>query len=600
MDNKDDTIDNQSFPDLNQESEPVDENGPQEDPEIKPEESQPTMPKDTEEQNQPEPRVKASEVEKPKKKAPLIILLVLFVLAAGTAIFITVYSFTGSSGDQYSIIENESEDMEEKKEEEKKANLGDIVISGNGINDFDLAFLKLEDDGEKNIVYSPLSIKYALSMLSSGSMGETKKQIDDVLGTYNLKTYTNSENLSLANALFVNETHQDEIKPAYINNLRENYNAELLFDSFATPDAMNSWIENKTLGLLKDPLKGSDPTNIFYLINALAIDMEWINKIQTPVGGTPFSEYHDEIYSYHVSFPHENVSDHFVGYLDEGLYQEPSFGAAANKYDIINDLGEDKIRSTVQEDYEEWAKVQRERGPCRSEEEIQAQAPDLDEYVETLKKHYGHISSSTDFYYYDDDEVDAFAKDLKTYGNTTLQYIAIKPKQHSDKSGSALIEDYIANISATKIDNIIKNLKDLDWDSYEDGYVTVIDGLASKFDFQYDLKLKEDLEAIGIKDVFNSDQADLSDISDEKGVFIQKAIHSANIGFSNDGIKASAATIFVGDRGAGVPCSYNYYFEVPIKEIKLDFDSDFIFLIRDKDSGEIWFAGSVYYQGENN
>lgn len=44
----------------------------------------------------------------------------------------------------------------------------DFWISSNSLEDFDLYFLKLENNS-KNMVYSPLSIKYTLEMLSYGS-----------------------------------------------------------------------------------------------------------------------------------------------------------------------------------------------------------------------------------------------------------------------------------------------------------------------------------------------------------------------------------------------------------------------------------------------
>ena len=58
-------------------------------------------------------------------------------------------------------------------------------IKSNSLEPFDLYFLQLENKKE-NKVYSPLSIKYALSMLAEGSEGESKKQILDII--YNYKT----------------------------------------------------------------------------------------------------------------------------------------------------------------------------------------------------------------------------------------------------------------------------------------------------------------------------------------------------------------------------------------------------------------------------
>ncbi len=59
-------------------------------------------------------------------------------------------------------------------------------MSSNNLEDFDLTFLKLETNYQ-NIVYSPLSIKYALAMLKEGSHGETKAQIEALIGDYQSK-----------------------------------------------------------------------------------------------------------------------------------------------------------------------------------------------------------------------------------------------------------------------------------------------------------------------------------------------------------------------------------------------------------------------------
>ena len=40
--------------------------------------------------------------------------------------------------------------------------------------------------------------------------------------------------------------------------------------------------------------------------------------------------------------------------------------------------------------------------------------------------------------------------------------------------------------------------------------------------------------------------------------------------------------------------AFDYLYDVPVEEIDLTFDKPYIFIIRDKDTGEVWFAGTVY------
>ena len=102
----------------------------------------------------------------------------------------------------------------------------------------------------------------------------------------------------------------------------------------------------------------------------------------------------------------------------------------------------------------------------------------------------------------------------------------------------------------------------------------------------------DDLNKLGVTDVFDSKKADLSKLSDAKGVYINHASHKANIDFSNDGIKAAAATA-VGGMGSAAG-GFDYLYEVPVETIDITFDKPYLYLIRDKASGEVWFTGTVY------
>ena len=96
---------------------------------------------------------------------------------------------------------------------------------------------------------------------------------------------------------------------------------------------------------------------------------------------------------------------------------------------------------------------------------------------------------------------------------------------------------------------------------------------------------------MGVKDVFDSEKASLKGITDDEGAYIAKAVHKANIEFTQDGIKASAATM---GGGAGAGSMFDYIYDVPVEKITLDFTKPYMFIIRDKATGEVWFAGTVY------
>ena len=91
---------------------------------------------------------------------------------------------------------------------------------------------------------------------------------------------------------------------------------------------------------------------------------------------------------------------------------------------------------------------------------------------------------------------------------------------------------------------------------------------------------------------FIDETAYLSSMVDTKGTAINKAIHKANIEFSNEGIKASAATV-LGGWGSSSG-GFEYLYKIPVEEIDITFDKPYMYLVRDKDTGEVWFAGTVY------
>ena len=514
-----------------------------------------------------------------KKKSLIIITIILVIIAAGVLVFLKVKKNNSKPDD------NKQNQVEVKRENK----YSEYQLKDNSLSNFDLYFLQLENN-KKNMLYSPLSIKYVLEMLNSGAEGETKNQITDILGTYVNKKYTNNRNMSFANALFVRNSYKDSIKTSYIDTLLNQYNATVAYDDFKSANTINNWVSNKTFKLINNAFNDSDIKNYdFVLANALAIDMDWVNKIQ-------------DLYNpYIVDYKHEKFYE-YVTPLTESGYRELAFkdynkktnavefAAVVNKYDIINELGEDNIRKTVSDDYNTWLKNGGNDSYAMCGENATEDKLDLDKYVKELSANYQTISSSTDFLFYVDDSVKVFAKDLKKYNGTTLQYIGIMPTDGN-------LSTYIKNTNASSLSELISKIKPLTFDSFKDRVITDIHGYIPMFKFDYQLDLVNGLNTLGIKDVFDSNKANLSNLTTDKA-YISDAKHKATIDFSNDGIKAGAFTAG-GGAGAG-GCGYDYQFKVPVENIDLTFDKPYMFIIRDKDTNEVWFAGTVYEPTEYN
>lgn len=510
--------------------------------------------------------------KKSNKKRIIIVVSIILILVAAMVV--------------YFILNNKKENKPIKTDAKKV--YSEYRMSGNSLENFDLRFLQLEANN-KNVIYSPLSIKYALQMLSEGAKGETKTQIDDLIGEYKSNKYTNSSNMSFANAMFIKNSYKDSIIKNYTTNLQKKYNAEVIYDSFENPNTINSWISEKTFNLINNLMDDSVKDLDFALINALAIDMEWNKLIQaTSEGENMYSvSYNHEKYSDSISPIGDTDSDgkmdwNTVKFNNTINAEAAEIGATLNNYDIVKELGEDNIRQTISKEYQEYLA---DPNSCKTGDEEKDVAKFVDKFIEELDSNYKKVDVSTDFKFHIDDDVKVFSKELKEYNGTTLEYIGIMPRNKS-------LDEFIKNSNAKSINEILSKIKTVDIKNVEEGKVTKIVGGIPFFKYDYELNLMKDLNSLGITNVFDNNKADLSGLSNKKNTYISQAKHKANIEFSNEGIKASAVTVLGGLGSAG--CGFEHLYDVPVTIIDLTFDNPYLYLIRDKNTKEVWFVGSVY------
>ena len=237
----------------------------------------------------------------------IVLILVVIIIIAGIVI-------VRSNKNTDTKNEDTNTTQIEDKPTDSKTNFADT--------DFSLKFLKMENK-KNNMVYSPLSIKYALKMLNHGANGNTKTQIESVIGDIDLVNYDNIDNiLSLANALYIRDTYSQYAKDEYKDILLNKYNAEIKYDAFRSADGINNWIENKTFGQIKNILKDeivTNPNNEMFLINALAIDMAWKDKFdeENTHGGTFYLENGNEMTA--TMMNQETKSDNVSYYKDSNV-----------------------------------------------------------------------------------------------------------------------------------------------------------------------------------------------------------------------------------------------------------------------------------------
>lgn len=104
-----------------------------------------------------------------------------------------------------------------------------------------------------------------------------------------------------------------------------------------------------------------------------------------------------------------------------------------------------------------------------------------------------------------------------------------------------------------------------------------------KFDVSSTMDLREDLQALGITDVFDSQASDFSPMTtDMEGIYVSQARHDVRLSVDEQGVTGAAAVI-LGLEGAGGP---------PEEEVYFTLDRPFLFTLTSAD-GLPLFAGTV-------
>ncbi len=167
-----------------------------------------------------------------------------------------------------------------------------LVGSGNDFA-FDIFRKVLENEGEgKNVMISPLSISYALSMTLNGADGTTREAMLEALRANGITVSDINEAyeeltkallsvdkrviISIANSVWTEE--EFKVKQEFIDILTNYYDAESRefdIDDTTVPDQVNTWIEDKTNGLIKDMISGLPDNTVMLLINAIYFKGKW-------------------------------------------------------------------------------------------------------------------------------------------------------------------------------------------------------------------------------------------------------------------------------------------------------------------------------------
>ncbi|WP_437319060.1 serpin family protein [Sorangium sp. So ce385] len=160
-------------------------------------------------------------------------------------------------------------------------------------------------------------------------------------------------------------------------------------------------------------------------------------------------------------------------------------------------------------------------------------------------------------------EGDGYQAVAMPYDGDELSMVIVLPAKGT-------LDAFEASLDAAKVDGIVGAMSE-----------HLVETTMPKFKFEYELSLKETLEAMGMEIAFTPGAADFTGINAKGQPYIQDVLHKAFVGVNEAGTEAAAATaVIVGDESAPVPAS-------------LALVNPFLFLIRDNATGSILFVGRV-------
>jgi serpin B len=147
-------------------------------------------------------------------------------------------------------------------------------------------------EGDRDVFISPLSVSLALGMALNGAKGDTRAEMEDMLGfagfsaedinkTYRalidfLRNLDPDVQFQIANSIWSRLGFP--IKREFLDLNRAYFDAEvreLDFDDPASVDTINGWVSDKTNGKIEEILKSIPPLAVMYLINAIYFKAAW-------------------------------------------------------------------------------------------------------------------------------------------------------------------------------------------------------------------------------------------------------------------------------------------------------------------------------------
>ena len=293
------------------------------------------------------------------KKTKLSLVIISLVLLCAMAVNLTSCATTVHA-----------EDLMEGVTPNSVTALNDLSSGSADVTDFAIRLFKQTNENGKNTLISPLSVLCALAMTANGAEGETREQMEAVLGmsveelNLYLYSYINSlpqgekYKLSVANSIWFTDDDRFTVNQDFLQTNADYYGADIYktpFDKQTLKD-INNWVKNETDNMIPKVLEDIPDAAIMYLINALAFEAEWTeiyeknqvrDKTFTKEDGTKQDV--ELMYSTEGKYLEDENATGFIKYYKERKYAFvallPNEGVTVSEY--INSLDGESLAAML-------------------------------------------------------------------------------------------------------------------------------------------------------------------------------------------------------------------------------------------------------------
>ena len=223
---------------------------------------------------------------------------------------------------------------------------------------------------KENVLVSPLSMMLVLAMTANGAEGDTKAEMEAMLGLpiaelneylysyVNALPSTKKSKMQIANSIWMRQNDLT-VKKDFLQANANYYGADAYqgpFDAQTLKD-INGWVEDKTDGMIEKIIDVLDPSAAMVIVNTVLFDAKWDTAYRdSQVISDTFHAYSGEEQSVKMmhSSEYRYIADKYAtGFLKH--YKDKNYSFAAllpneglDVYDYISSLDGKKLLATLE------------------------------------------------------------------------------------------------------------------------------------------------------------------------------------------------------------------------------------------------------------